>query len=476
MSASMLSVGIDIGTTTTQVIFSRLEMENVASYFSVPRVEIVRKEVVYKGEIHFTPLLSQTLIDGDGVRAIIEAEFRRAGFSPRDTDSGAVIITGEAARKENASVVLDLMSGMAGDFVVSTAGPDLESVMAGKGSGAQRYSADSGRLVVNLDIGGGTTNIAVFDAGDTIGVGCLDIGGRLIRFDSSGRVDYVSPRVELVFAEAGVRIEAGQRADETAVAKVAAIMNRVLEEALGLAPPSPLLGLLQTSGGSTLLLERPVEAVSFSGGVAECVYNPEKETFRYRDMGVLLGRAIVAGRLVRTGRLFKPAETIRATVIGAGTYATTVSGSTITFTTDVFPQKNLPVLSLAKAIEDAVFRGEHADLAREAAWFLGQHDGRQLVLAMRGKENPSYAELTAAAGGIVRALDGLLPPEAPVLVSLEHDIAKALGQCMDTILAGARRVVCIDGVRLCNGDFLDMGAPLMGGVVIPVVVKTLVFG
>lgn len=476
MSASMLSVGIDIGTTTTQVIFSRLEMENVASYFSVPRIEIVRKEVVYNGEIHFTPLLSQTLIDGDGVRAIIETEFRRAGFSPRDTDSGAVIITGEAARKENAGVILDLMSGMAGDFVVSTAGPDLESVMAGKGSGAQKYSANNGRLTANLDVGGGTTNIAVFDAGDTVGVGCLDIGGRLIRLDSSGRIDYVSPRIELAFAEAGVRIEPGQRADETAIAKIAAIMNRVLEEALGLIPPSPLLGQLRTPGSATLRLDRLVEAVSFSGGVAECVYTPEKDPFRYGDMGVLLGRAVAAGRLVRTGRLFRPAETIRATVIGAGTYTTTVSGSTITFTADVFPQKNLPVLSLPAGMEDAIFRGEYAELAQKAAWFLGQHDGRQLVLAMQGKENPSYGELTAAAGSIVQALDDLLPPDAPILVSLEHDIAKALGQCMDNVPPGARRVVCIDGVRLRDGDFLDMGAPLMGGVVIPVIVKTLVFG
>ena len=476
MSTSILSVGIDIGTTTTQVIFSRLVMENVSSFFAVPRVEIVDKEVVYKGKIHFTPLLSQTSLDGGGVREIIEAEFRRAGFSPGDTDTGAVIITGEAARKENAGVVLNLMSDMAGDFVVSTAGPDLESVMAGKGSGAQRHSADCGCLVANLDIGGGTTNIAVFDAGETAGVGCLGIGGRLIRLYPTGKIEYISPQAALAVREAGVDIAIGRQAEEAPIARVAEVMNRVLEEALGLSPASPLLEKLRTPGSSPLRLERPVDAIGFSGGVAECIYRPMTEPFPFGDIGAFLGRAIASGRLVRASRVFEPVETIRATVIGAGTYTTTVSGSTITFTADVFPQKNLPVLSLNAEDEEALFRGEHAALAEKAAWFLQQHDGRQLVLGMRGRENPSYAQLTAAAGGIARSLNDLLPPDTPVFVTVERDIAKALGQCIDNALAGARQVVCIDGVRLREGDFLDMGSPLMGGLVVPVIVKTLVFG
>ena len=136
MSAeNVLSVGIDIGTSTTQVIFSDLTMNNTASYFSVPHVSITAKKVVYKSDIYTTPLKTPELIDADGVKEIVQREFDKAGYTPADTDTGAVIITGESARKENAAAVLEKLSGFAGDFVVSTAGPDLESVIAGKGSG-----------------------------------------------------------------------------------------------------------------------------------------------------------------------------------------------------------------------------------------------------------------------------------------------------------------------------------------------------
>ena len=132
----ILSVGIDIGTSTTQVIFSRLSVENTSGYFTVPKISIVGKDIIYKGEIHRTPLRTRTLIDGEAVRDIVSAEFRKAGFTPSQTETGAVIITGESARKENSEEVLRYLSDFAGEFVVSTAGPDIESIVAGKGSGA----------------------------------------------------------------------------------------------------------------------------------------------------------------------------------------------------------------------------------------------------------------------------------------------------------------------------------------------------
>ena len=133
---TILSVGIDIGTSTTQVIFSHLVMENTAGYFSVPRVSIVDKKLVYESRIHTTPLVDRVLLDGDGIQAIVAGEFAAAGIHPEDTQTGAVIITGESARKENSAIVLEKLSRFAGEFVVSTAGPDLEAIVAGKGSGA----------------------------------------------------------------------------------------------------------------------------------------------------------------------------------------------------------------------------------------------------------------------------------------------------------------------------------------------------
>ena len=191
--ADILSVGIDIGTSTTQLVFSRITMEDQGSYFSVPRVSIVDKEIIYRSEVYLTPLLSPVLVDGAGVGRIAEEEYRRAGFTPADVDTGAVIITGESARKENAAAVLDQLSALAGEFVVSTAGPDLESVIAGKGSGAWAESLREHCVTANLDVGGGTTNIVIFSDGEVAAKGCLDIGGRLIRLDGDGTVRYISP-------------------------------------------------------------------------------------------------------------------------------------------------------------------------------------------------------------------------------------------------------------------------------------------
>lgn len=125
---------------------------------------------------NFTPLLSQSEIDAEKVKQIIQDEYRKAGVFIKDVSTGAVIITGETARKSNAKEVLNALSGMAGDFVVATAGPDLESVIAGKGAGAMDYSEKNNTAVYNLDIGGGTTNIALFKNGEVIDTTCMDIG------------------------------------------------------------------------------------------------------------------------------------------------------------------------------------------------------------------------------------------------------------------------------------------------------------
>ena len=194
MSETLLSVGIDLGTTTTQMILSRLRVENTASAFSVPRMEIVDREILYRGEIHFTPLLSPDTIDAEAVRGILAGEYEKAGIHADRIQTGAVIITGETARKHNAKEVLKALSDYAGRFVVATAGPALESVLAARGAGADAAAKRLGRYVLHMDIGGGTSNLALFDPdGQLLETGCLNVGGRLMKFSPDGAVTYVSP-------------------------------------------------------------------------------------------------------------------------------------------------------------------------------------------------------------------------------------------------------------------------------------------
>jgi|GEM_PF-5835475 len=183
MSEIMLSAGIDIGTTTTQVIFSRLTLEKSGGFGTVPEIHVTNREVIYKGKPHFTPLINNELIDSTGVGEIIENEYASAGMSPEKIETGAVIITGETARKRNAREVSETVSRTAGDFVVASCGPDLESFLAGKGAGADILSKKTGKIVLNIDIGGGTSNFCEFQDGEEIDNACIDIGGRIIRFD-----------------------------------------------------------------------------------------------------------------------------------------------------------------------------------------------------------------------------------------------------------------------------------------------------
>lgn len=497
---AILSVGIDVGTSTTQVVFSKLQMDNAGGYFSVPRVAIVDKEVVYKSEIYMTPLKTDVLIDTEALRDIVAAEFRKAGYRPEDTDSGAVIITGESARKENSDAVLKSLSDFAGDFVVSAAGPDMESLIAGKGSGAWQYSMDHHCRVANLDIGGGTTNVVLFEDGETAARGCLDIGGRLICMNPQGMITKVSPAAAVMAQAAGVSVHVGDRGDEKALSAVTRQMAAALNVYLGVGVPvggeadtaksdaaghrtaggiediEALLKQIKTPGSSDFPVPEKVQAVFFSGGVADLIYHESADTWAYGDIGVLLGRAIRESRLFTDFQKMEPGETIRATVVGAGTYTTTISGSTITYSDDIFPLKNIPVIKLDEALQEACFAGDTEPVIRRIQWVLGQNDEDRFILAMPGKRDPGYTEMKRAAAAIRQIMDRVQPLGEPILLVIESDIAKAMGQMIRQQPDLKRQVVAIDSIHVEDGEYVDMGKPMMNGMVIPVVVKTLIFG
>ena len=475
---AILSVGIDVGTSTTQVVFSKLQMDNAGGYFSVPRVAIVDKEVVYKSEVYMTPLKTDVLIDTDALRDIVAAEFRKAGYRPEDTDSGAVIITGESARKENSDAVLKSLSDFAGDFVVSAAGPDMESLIAGKGSGAWQYSMDHHCRVANLDIGGGTTNVVLFEDGETLARGCLDIGGRLICMNPQGIITKVSPAAAVMAQAAGVSVSVGDRCDELKLTAVTRQMAAALNAYLGVGTKDidAILRQIKTPGSSDFPVPEKVQAVFFSGGVADLIYHESADTWAYGDIGVLLGRAIRESRLFMDFQKMEPGETIRATVVGAGTYTTTISGSTITYSDDIFPLKNIPVIKLDEELQEACFAGETEPVIRRIQWALGQNDEEHFILAMPGKRNPGYMEMKRAAASIRQIMDRVQPPGEPILLVIESDIAKAMGQMIRQQPDLKRQVVAIDSIHVEDGEYVDMGKPMMNGMVIPVVVKTLIFG
>lgn len=452
MAEKLLSVGLDVGTTTTQMVVSQLAVENQASSFAVPDMQITDRQILYRGQVHFTPLLHGELVDGAGIRAIVEREYAAAGITRQQVDTGAVIITGETSRKENAAAVLAALSDFAGDFVVATAGPHLESVLAAKGAGAVEYSRQTGLRVLHMDIGGGTSNLALIEKGQILQTGCLNVGGRLIKKDSQGIVTYISPVLSGL-----TEIQLGEKAAPEQLSAVVQLLTQALEMAAGLREKTSLLEkLLTREAGDLWQIPESGAVLSFSGGVADCIGTDVQEDFG--DIGPLLGKAI------RSSALCKDAfrlglETIRATVIGAGCHSAQLSGSTVFCGGVSLPEKNLPVVVLDQQ-EQAC-----ANLAQIIRTRLMESDSPKAVLALPGYTAPDYARVKLLAQAILDGTQG-----KAIYVCLEADMAKALGTAIS--LAGGNACLCIDRVRLHSGDYLDIGQPV--GPCLPVVIKTLI--
>ena len=440
--AELLSVGLDVGTTSTQMVVSRLTIENRAGAFSVPEMDIAGREILYQSPVHFTPLLGIDQVDGAALREIVEEEYANAGIRREDVDTGAVIITGETSRRENARAVVEALSDFAGDFVVATAGPDLESVLAAKGAGAVTFSEKTGKTVLHFDIGGGTSNLALIEDGVITATACLNVGGRLVKIEN-GKIGYISPVLDGFFHK-----KVGDTADERELAALAENLAQVLEMAAGLREIDGRLNRLETQEIATpvcaLARNDMKKVISFSGGVADCI-DTERDWRAFGDIGVLLGRAIRRSRLCR-GEYMLGEQTIRATVIGAGCHSAQLSGSTVFHQNIRFPLKNLPVVTKTE------------DLAKL--------DGPG-VLAISG-EAMDFAGVRDLAKNLAASM------KPPVYLAAAGDMAKALGVQVALALGRDAEILCIDRVRLREGDYLDVGAPV--GPALPVVVKTLVMG
>ena len=453
MAEKLTSVGLDIGTTSTQMIVSELTIENQASSFAVPELTIADRKILYRSPVHFTPLLDAHRMDAPALGKLIREEYEKAGLRREDVDTGAVIITGETSRKENARAVLGEIADLAGDFVVAAAGPDLESALAAKGSGAESYSAQTGKTVLHMDIGGGTSNLALIREGKITATGCLNVGGRLVKLTKAGEITYVSPVLNGL-----TDLRVGEHLTRERAIEVCQMLTRALEMAAGLREPDTLLAALTTGGTAALPLPGIGEeklTLSFSGGVADCIAG-DRPWLEFGDLGPTLGTCIQESRLCR-GEYRVGTETIRATVIGAGCHSAQLSGSTVYSQNMTFPLKNIPAVPLSD---------REPGLSQRIQRALTMQDGPG-VLALPGIQSPGYRQVTALAEEIAVGVR-----EGPVYVCLEADMAQALGQSLAARLGPQRPILCLDRVKLTQGAYLDVGAPV--GPAIPVVVKTLV--
>jgi len=464
--STLTSVGIDIGTTTTQMVISRLTLANIMPGNQVPKVEITHKSITYMGQIHFTPFIERARVDGAGIRAIIDSEYRRAGIRPEEIQTGAIIITGETAKKENASEIIHSLADYAGDFVVATAGPDLESLIAGKGSGAEALSKANRSCIANIDIGGGTTNIAIFKSGKCLGTACINVGGRLLEVNSlTHRLSYITPPAHNVLMSLGLSPQPASLEEEAClIQQVLTAMVKTVEKVIG---HLPLRSVDEALVMSNSLPNLPLDGVVFSGGVARYIYQPGSDAWWiYGDVGPLLAEAFRASTLCQDLTVFDAEETIHATVLGAGAHTINISGSTVTVSRETLPLRNIPALypEIDSVTQSYVWH------KRAEGYAGGLY--RTFALVVPPLPNTDFATILTCAENLAFELQQI--KGTPKVVIAQQDIAKVLGQSLRTLL-GDIPLVCLDGIELFFGDFLDIAKPLPHEDAVPVIVKTLVF-
>jgi Ethanolamine utilization protein, possible chaperonin protecting lyase from inhibition len=462
---SLVSVGIDVGTTTTQLVISQLTLINVMPGSQVPKVEISHKSITYMGKVHFTPFEDRQHVDGRALRSIIAKEYEKAGVNPRQIDTGAIIITGETAKKENASEIIHSLADYSGDFVVATAGPDLESVIAGKGSGAEALSKQLHACIANIDIGGGTTNIAYFDRGKCIGTACVNVGGRLFEVDPlTHRLTYISAPGQTMINHCYPSLSSTQ--DDVEIAMIQRCLQAMVECVERVVFHEPLLEQDNTLVMTNTLPEVTLDGVVFSGGVAKYIYLPGiREWWIHGDVGPLLAEEFRNSRLFSSLKVHEGSETIHATVLGAGAHTVNVSGSTITVSQNALPLRNVP--AVYPEVESSGFYSwlKSAENYTDSLY-------RTIALVVPLLPDTDFLTVYSLAENLARELPSI--KGEPKVIIAQQDIAKVLGQTLQRLLPSVP-LVCLDGIELALGDFLDIAKPLPHEDAVPVIVKTLVF-
>ncbi|GIK40139.1 MAG: ethanolamine utilization protein [Chloroflexota bacterium] len=480
---SMLSVGIDVGTTTTQLIFSRLILGGGAASSSQSPLSrmrsagIVDKEVLYRSQIHFTPLKGPDEIDAPALEQILRQEYRQAGILPDQVETGAVIVTGETAKKRNADAILEAISALAGDFVVTVAGPHLESMISGRGAGAASYSREHYCTVTNVDIGGGSANSAIFRQGEMIASAAMNYGGRILQLDpASGHIRHIADPARLIIEYLGLPFQLGS---QPALAHLRTFTHCMADLTVSLIEGTshPLGDKLMLTAHSPVSGQGTI--LFFSGGIGHYFYEPltinsVADATIHGDVGPLLAESLRLHPKIQGYTIRRPPETMGATVMGASSQTITLSGSTIWAEAEILPIRNVPVV---RAHWPAVppTRQQVTQTVQEAItrWDVNPAES-QFALALELTWKLDFNQLSELAAGLADFALAKLPAHQPFIIIIEHDYARALGQSVKTLIP-QHPLLVVDQVGLQEGDYIDIGRPLLDGRVVPLSVKTLIF-
>jgi len=471
-NVELATIGIDIGSSTSHLLFAKVLLARQTQGLS-SRFAVVHRQVIWRSPIMLTPFLPDGTIDAGRLGAFVATCCREAGFARSDIDSGAVILTGEAVKRKNARAIDELFAAEAGRFVCAAAGHQLEATLAAHGAGAMKLSKDRGECLLHVDIGGGTTKLALIDNGTLIGVAAVAVGGRLIASDESGAWSRVDDSARAVAEALGIATDPAtlaERAPREAIAQRLATI--AADYILGVAPDALGRSLLLTA---PLLRRQPPDAITFSGGVSEYIFGYEDRD--YGDIARPLATALRAELARRTTlALIDPGQRIRATVIGASQFTVQVSGKTIHLPRPgVLPVHNVPVVHVGADLTGAIDGAAITAAIRAGLARLDLDPDSRVAVAFSWHGDPDYARLAAAGAAIMAAVAPDGRRTKLLLLMIDGDIGKTMGRILAEELGLPGDLVSIDGVQLAELDFVDVGELISPPGVVPVVIKSLLF-
>ena len=465
----LISVGVDIGSSTSHLVFSRLLLERLDN-----RYVVSERVVLHESEVLLTPYAEDQSIDAAALRVFVDRQYALAQVTPDQIDSGALILTGVAVRRKNARAIGDLFAAQAGKFVAVSAGDALETTLAAFGSGAAARSIREGVRVMNVDIGGGTSKIAVCENGAVVDLSAIDIGARIVAFDADGKVHRIEEAGARLAAEVGLALAIGVVPEPDGVQRLVERMaDRLFEALQGPACSAPTARLLRLP---PLISDRRPDVVCFSGGVAEYIYDRDQRA--YGDLGPALAKAILQRARAWGPRIEAPDQGIRATVVGASQYTIQVSGSTIFVQPEsALPLLNIPVITPALPLQGEVLDVDAIAAAVQTALLrMDLHHGEQPVaLCYRWEGSATWARLDAFCRGLAAGLAPIVARGLPMVLVGDGDVGGLVGIHAHSELKVPCPMVSIDGIVLQEFDYIDIGALLDTSGAVPVVIKSLVF-
>lgn len=458
-----LSLGLDIGSSSTQLAFSCLTAEGGAW----------AHQTLFLSPIAPTPFLPDGRIDAVQLRRIVDAGFAAAGLTPDAVETGVMILTGAAAARGNALAISAEAEDL-GELVCAAAGHHMEARLSAQGSGAVADSRD-GRRILAVDVGGATTKLALVEAGRILGTAALAAGGRLVVIDRNDRLSRLDPEGAQLARRAGLDWHLGDRIDPADRLRLAKVMAEdILHAATGRGVELPWLTAPLPPTG-------PLDGILLAGGVGEYVYGREARDFG--DLGRVLGRALAAH--LRSGAfgapLLPPRECIRATVLGAAEHSLSLSGETIFISNhrELLPRKALPVIAPPCDLSAEALQPEPiAEAIRShLAGFDLQHDPtRPVALALRWQGLPEYARIAALARGIAGGMDRRIAARTPLYILIDGDLAQSLGRVLKEELRVNSELLVLDRISAADFTYVDLGRVRLPSHTVPVTVRSLIFG